>query len=98
MTVEPNNRYVGRSVQRREDRRFLTGTGRFTEDIVLAGMLHASVVRSPLAHARILRVGTSTAAVGPGVVAVYTADDFTDDEVGPLVTDWVLPVMDGIPE
>ncbi len=61
-------------------------------------MLHAAVVRSPVAHAIIRGIETSVAGAQPGVVAVYTAADFCDDEAGPLVTDWILPVMDGIPE
>ena len=96
--ASPNTHYVGRSVERREDRRFLTGTGRFTEDIVLPGMLHAAIVRSPYPHASITGIDTVHAAAQPGVVAVYCAADFSDDEAGPIVTDWVLPIMDGIPD
>jgi carbon-monoxide dehydrogenase large subunit len=90
--------YVGESVPRREDFRFLTGTGTFSEDIRLTGMLYASVVRSTLAHADIIAIDTDLARAQPGVVAVFTAADFDDDEMGTIPTDWELPIMDGIPE
>jgi aerobic carbon-monoxide dehydrogenase large subunit len=92
-----SRQYVGESVPRREDFRFLTGTGRFTEDIKLTGMLHASVVRSTLAHADIVSIDADAARAQPGVVAVFTAADFGDDEMGTIPTDWTLPIMDGIP-
>ncbi|EHB56193.1 Carbon-monoxide dehydrogenase (acceptor) [Mycolicibacterium rhodesiae JS60] len=91
-------RYVGQSVPRREDFRFLTGTGTFCEDIKLTGMLYASLVRSTLAHADIVSIETDTARAQPGVVAVFTAQDFSDEEMGTVPTDWTLPIMDGIPE
>jgi carbon-monoxide dehydrogenase large subunit len=93
-----STRYVGESVPRREDFRFLTGTGTFSEDITLTGMLHASLVRSTLAHADIVSINTEAARTQPGVVAVFTAADFGDDEMGTIPTDWTLPIMDGIPE
>ena len=60
--------YVGRSLLRREDRRLLTGQGQFVADLVLPRMLHAVLVRSPVAHARIRSVDLSRAAAAPGVV------------------------------
>ncbi|MGY2876475.1 aerobic carbon-monoxide dehydrogenase large subunit [Marmoricola sp. URHA0025 HA25] len=93
-----STQYVGESVPRREDLRFLTGTGTFSEDITLTGMLHASLVRSTLAHADIVSINTAAARAQPGVVAVFTAADFGDDEMGTVPTDWTLPIMDGIPE
>ncbi len=99
-TVEAasSTHYVGEPVPRREDFRFLTGTGKFSEDIKLTGMLYASVVRSTLPHADIISIETEAAHAQPGVVAVYTAADFGDDEMGTIPTDWTLPLMDGIPE
>jgi carbon-monoxide dehydrogenase large subunit len=67
--------FRGQSVQRIEDARFLTGAGRFTEDIDAPGQAWAQVVRSPHAHAAIRRIDTSRAHGMPGVLAVYTADD-----------------------
>jgi carbon-monoxide dehydrogenase large subunit len=93
-----STQYLGVSVPRREDFRFLTGTGTFSEDITLAGMLYASLVRSTLAHADIVSIDTKAARAQPGVVAVFTAADFGDDEMGTIPTDWTLPIMDGIPE
>jgi aerobic carbon-monoxide dehydrogenase large subunit len=60
--------YVGRSMRRREDQRLLTGQGMFLADVALPGMLHAVLVRSPVAHARIRSVDLATAASAPGVV------------------------------
>jgi aerobic carbon-monoxide dehydrogenase large subunit len=65
-------RYIGTPVKRSEDTRILTGTGRYVDDVVLPGMLHAAFVRSPLAHARITGVDTSSALGVPGVAAVIT--------------------------
>jgi len=66
-------RYVGQSVQRREDPRLLAGRGRFIEDIVVPGMLHAAFVRSPVARGRITAVDAGEARRAEGVRAVYTA-------------------------
>ena len=67
--------YVGRSLLRREDRRLLTGQGQFIADLVLPRMLHAVVVRSPVAHARIRSVDLSRAAAAPGVVFALDGAD-----------------------
>lgn len=77
MTVppKPHGRF-GDAVTRREDRRLVTGQGRFIDDVVLAGMLHMAVVRSDRAHARILSVDASAAGQADGVVAVLTGADF----------------------
>jgi aerobic carbon-monoxide dehydrogenase large subunit len=66
---------IGRPLPRKEDRRLLTGAGRFLDDIVVPGALHATFVRSPHAHARILSIDTSAASSIPGVVAVVTGRD-----------------------
>lgn len=68
-------RWVGRRVRRREDAALLTGRVEFIDDIVLPGMLHAAILRSPFAHARINSVDTATAESMPGVVAVVTGAD-----------------------
>ena len=68
-------RQVGASVRRAEDPRILTGAGRYVDDIVLPGMLHAAFLRSTYAHARITGVDASAARALPGVVAVYTGDE-----------------------
>jgi carbon-monoxide dehydrogenase large subunit len=68
-------KYFGAAVKRREDPRFLRGEGRFIDDVVLPGMLHAAFLRSPHAHARIVRIDTEAAAATPGVTHVLTFKD-----------------------
>src|SRR5919202_6685382 len=67
---------IGARIQRREDPRLITGNGRYVEDLLRAGVLHAAFVRSPHPHARITRINTAEAKAIPGVVAVFTAADF----------------------
>src|SRR5918912_66194 len=66
--------WLGRSVKRREDDRFLQGKGNYVDDINLPGMLHMSILPSPVAHARINAIDTSAAEALPGVVAVVTGE------------------------
>src|SRR5919202_2534796 len=66
---------IGHSVKRREDDRFIRGKGMYVEDISLPGMLHMAILRSPLAHARIVSIDTERAKASPGVVAVVTGAD-----------------------
>lgn len=77
---------VGKAVKRKEDPRLITGEARYLEDITLPGMAHAAVLRSPHAHARIVSINTERAAAVPGVVAVYTGQDFA--ELDPLPCPW----------
>jgi CO/xanthine dehydrogenase Mo-binding subunit len=71
-------RSIGKSVNRVEDPRFLRGEGRYLDDIVLPHMAHAAIVRSPHAHARIVRIDTSRAEQVPGVVRVVTGADVAE--------------------
>ena len=73
---------IGQSIGRREDRRFLTGKGRYAENTAPADALAVLFVRSPHAHARLAGVDTAAAAAAPGVAAVYTADDTAADRLG----------------
>ncbi len=73
---------IGQSIGRREDQRFLTGKGRYTDDTVPAETLAVLFVRSPHAHARIAGIDKAAALACPGVVAVYTADDTAADKLG----------------
>ena len=75
---------IGKPVRRVEDARFLTGSGRFVDDISLPGMVYAHVVRSPHAHARIGRIDTAAAAASAGVVLVLTGDDAMREGLGEL--------------
>ena len=70
----------GRSIRRREDRRFVTGRGRYVDDVRLPDALHAAIVRSPHAHARIVRVDAGAASAMPGVVAVLSGRDLPECE------------------
>jgi len=79
----PGGRFVGQRVKRREDARFVTGTGKYVDDIALPGTLHAAFARSGVARGRLTRVGTAAAASMPGVAAVLTAADLNH-----LVQEW----------
>src|SRR3954454_23978585 len=76
MTVAREQRpsWLGQSVKRVEDERFVRGRGNYLDDITLLGMLHMSILRSPFAHARIVSIDTSRAQALPGVVAVVTGE------------------------
>ena len=68
-------RMIGTSIQRVEDDRVLTGRGRYVDDVVLPGMLHAAFLRSPHPHARSGRIDTTAASAMPGVVSILTGTD-----------------------
>lgn len=74
-TTAPNTHGIGQSITRKEDDRFIQGRGTYIDDVVLPGMLHMALLRSPLAHARIASIDTSAAQEHPGVVAVVTGQD-----------------------
>ena len=81
---------IGASVRRKEDFRFLTGQGRYTDDINRPGQLHAYFVRSPHAHAQIKGVNKAAAEAAEGVRAVFTGADMEADNVGSLPCGWVV--------
>src|SRR5215510_4745185 len=84
-------RLLGSSIKRREDPRFITGRGNYTDDIKVAGMTHAVFVRSPHANARIKGIDISRAKAQPGVVAVFTGKDMAG--VQSLPCGWLLPEL-----
>ena len=86
---------IGASVVRKEDRRFITGKGRYVDDIKLLGMTHAHFVRSPHAHAKIKSIDTSAAMKMPGVVGVLTGQQIVDDKIGNLICGWAITSKDG---
>ena len=88
---------IGMPVQRREDYRFITGQGTYTDDINRLGQLYAYVLRSPHANARIAGIDTSAAASAPGVVAVYAGKNMAADGVGGLPCGWQIHSKDGAP-
>jgi aerobic carbon-monoxide dehydrogenase large subunit len=73
MAIEtPLKGFIGESIKRKEDDRFIRGKGNYVDDIALPGMLHMAILRSPFAHARIISIDTAAAQAVPGVVAVVT--------------------------
>ncbi len=87
MAVETQGKgWLGRSVKRKEDPRFLEGKGNYVDDITLPGMLHMALLRSPFAHARINSIDTSRALELPGVVAVVTGEDLAAHDLAWMPT------------
>src|SRR6185369_653077 len=89
--------FIGQSVKRREDYRFLTGSGNYTDDIVLPQQSHASFVRSPHAHARIRSIDKAAALKAPGVIAVFTGDDIAAAKINGLPCGWLITDVNGQP-
>ena len=89
-------RYQGQSLNRLEDLRFLTGHGRYVADDHVPGVLHAHVVRSPVAFARIARLELEAARAVPGVVAVYSEADLAADGIGELPCITVIEAVEPI--
>ncbi len=82
-------RIFGSGIRRREDPRLITGSATYTDDFALPGMVHAAMLRSPHAHARIRRIDADRARKAPGVLAVYTGRDVT--ALKPVPCAWLLP-------
>ncbi len=91
----PKDGGIGASTKRREDVRFLTGKGRYTDDINIRGQLYAHFIRSQVAHGTIRKIDTRDAEAMPGVVKVFTSADFTG--VGGIPTGWQVTSRDGQP-
>ncbi len=88
---------IGARVARKEDYRFLTGTGQYTDDVALPNQTYAAFVRSPHAHAVLKSVRTEKAGKAPGVVAVYTGADLAAAKVGGLPCGGLITDMKGQP-
>ena len=86
---------IGQPVSRKEDPRLVTGRGRYTDDIALAGQVHMHVVRSPHAHAELGAVAGGAARALPGVLAVFTAADVARDGLGDLPCIYRVDNLDG---
>jgi aerobic carbon-monoxide dehydrogenase large subunit len=91
----PKDHGIGARTKRREDIRFLTGSGQYTDDMALQGQTYAVMVRSNVAHGRIVSIDTSAAEAMPGVLAVFTGADFA--EVGGNPAGWLIHSRDGTP-
>jgi carbon-monoxide dehydrogenase large subunit len=90
-----SNSPIGKSILRREDARFLTGAGQYTDDVVLPGQTYGVFLRSPHAHARIKSIDTAKAKAAQGVVAVITSADMAG--LGGLPCGWLINNKDGTP-
>src|SRR5688572_12332179 len=88
---------IGASVRRKEDYRFLTGSGKYTDDVMAAGQTFAYFLRSPHAHAKIVKIDTGAALKSPGVVAIFTGADLAEGKVGGLPCGWLIHNIDGTP-
>jgi aerobic carbon-monoxide dehydrogenase large subunit len=88
---------IGASVVRKEDKRFITGKGRYVDDIKLVGMTFAHFIRSPHAHARVKSIDAAAAMKMPGVLAVLTGKELVDDKIGNLICGWAITSKDGSP-
>src|SRR6516225_3888869 len=88
--TEQSTAYVGRSLRRREDRKFLTGRGRYADDINLPGALNLAILRSPHAHARITGIDLSAAKAAAGVCLAVDGADLVR-KIGDIKPNWVIP-------
>ncbi len=87
--------YIGKSIKRLEDKRFTTGKGKYTDDVVLPNMTYAYILRSPYAHARINGIDTSAAKSAEGVVAVFTGADIAETGIVGVPTGWQVDFKNG---
>ena len=88
---------IGAAVRRKEDHRFITGKGQYTDDITRPGETRALFIRSPHAHARIKRIDAKAASGMPGVVAILTGEQLAVDKIGNLICGWMIHSKDGTP-
>ncbi|WP_366656507.1 xanthine dehydrogenase family protein molybdopterin-binding subunit [Fodinicurvata sp. EGI_FJ10296] len=86
---------IGTALRRKEDKRFITGNGHYTDDLNRQGQAHAYFLRSPLAHARIRSIKTADAEKADGVVAVFTGKDVQAAGLGGLICGWMVKSKDG---
>src|SRR6516165_8325973 len=88
--AEPSTPYVGQSLRRREDLKFLTGNGRYVDDIKVPGMLHLAILRSPHAHALIIRIDLAAASTAAGVRLALAGAELAG-KTGSIMPNWILP-------
>ncbi|QDZ00253.1 xanthine dehydrogenase family protein molybdopterin-binding subunit [Nitratireductor mangrovi] len=88
---------IGARVARKEDKRFITGGGRYVDDMVVPGMKHAAFVRSPHAHADIKKIDVRAAKDMPGVIDVLVGKELKADGIGNLICGWMIHSKDGSP-
>src|SRR3984957_5504826 len=88
---------IGAAVRRKEDQRFITGKGHYTDDISRPGQGYAYFLRSPHAHATIKAIDAKAASSMPGVLAVLTGAELATDKIGNLICGWMIHSKDGSP-
>jgi len=88
---------IGQPLLRREDQRFLTGVGQYTDDVVMPRQTYAVFLRSPYAHARIKSINLTKANAAPGVVQIFVGADLAEAKVGGLPCGWLIHSKDGTP-
>jgi carbon-monoxide dehydrogenase large subunit len=88
---------IGARVIRKEDKRFITGRGKYTDDIRMENQAYAAFVRCPVAHARIKGIDASAALAMEGVIAVHTGPEMKADGIGDIITGWAITSRDGSP-
>ena len=88
---------IGARALRKEDRRFITGRGKYTDDMIVPGMHYASFARSPHAHAKIRSIDVSRARTMPGVVGALTGAELAADGIGNLICGWMIKSKNGAP-
>src|SRR6201989_1738480 len=88
---------IGASVRRKEDFRFITGKGQYTDDVTRPGQTYAYFIRSPHAHAKIRNIDSKLALAQPGVHAVLGGAEFAESKLGNLICGWTVLSKDGSP-
>src|ERR1700685_561112 len=88
---------IGVAVRRKEDQRFITGKGHYTDDINRPGQTYAYFVRSPHAHATIKSIDSKQASSMPGVLAVLNGAELAAEKIGNLICGWMIHSKDGSP-
>jgi carbon-monoxide dehydrogenase large subunit len=88
---------IGARIARKEDYRFLTGAGQYTDDVSLPNQAYAAFVRSPHAHAKIKSIKTDKAKASPGVIGIFTGTDLANAKVGGLPCGWLITDVHGLP-
>ena len=82
MNAPEQQKLIGAGVKRKEDYRFLTGAGQYTDDVVMPQQSYGVFLRSPHAHARIKRIDLDAAMKSPGVIGIFTGKDMAGENVG----------------
>ena len=88
---------IGAAVRRKEDQRFITGKGHYTDDINRPGQAYAYFIRSPHAHATVKSIDAKAASGIPGVVAIFTGADLAAAKISGHICGWTVTGKDGAP-